>query len=63
MQYTVWLLSGRQYGFRCVKSTDQPIGLLTDIFSSKIDEEQRSIGVFLDLAKAFDTVSIQMLLK
>lgn len=56
------LISDRQFGFRHGKSNEQATELLTDIVSSTLDKGFRSVGVFLDLAKAFDTVSIPILL-
>lgn len=57
------LLSDRQYGFRRHKSTEQAVCRLSDIVVSKLDKGDACIGVFLDLAKAFDSVSTTILLK
>lgn len=54
-------MANTQFGFRASKSTDDAVSQLTDFVSSKVDENQKCIGVFLDLAKAFDTVSISAL--
>lgn len=57
------LLPTNQYGFRKGMSTEDAVGDLTDLVSSILDEGRACVGVFLDLAKAFDTVSIPILLK
>lgn len=57
------LLSENQYGFRAKKSTEDAVVGLVDYVTQKMDIGSRCIGVFLDLAKAFDTVSRPILLK
>lgn len=57
------LLSDKQFGFRKGKSTSDAIGLLTDTVSAHLDNRKRCIGVFLDLQKAFDTVSVPLLIR
>lgn len=57
------LISPRQFGFRRGKSTEDAVSLLTSIIASQLDKKQCSVGIFLDLAKAFDTVSAPILLK
>lgn len=56
------LLSSQQFGFRAGKSTDAAVHELTDHLVQNIDSGKKCIGVFLDLAKAFDTVSIPLLI-
>ena len=52
-----------QYGFRRKHSTNlATMELLTKILQA-IDNKEYTIGVFLDLAKAFDTVTHEILLK
>lgn len=57
------ILSQCQYGFRSGKSTDDAVHDLTTSIVSNLDCKKRSLTVFLDLAKAFDTVSIPILLQ
>lgn len=53
----------KQYGFRAKSNTlSATIDLVTKI-KVKIDEKQIVLGVFIDLKKAFDTVSHKILLK
>lgn len=57
------LLTPHQYGFRRGKSTEDAVTCLTKLVVNHLDNGLKCIGVFLDLAKAFDTVSIPILLK
>lgn len=57
------LLSPNQFGFRQCKSTDDGVSTLVDTIIEKLDSGKKCIGVFLDLAKAFDTVSRPILLR
>lgn len=57
------MLSSNQYGFRSGKSTEDAVVALVDHVTDCLDRSQKCIGVFLDLAKAFDTVSWPMLLR
>lgn len=56
------LLSQNQYGFREQKSTEDAVLRLTSLVTSYMDQRNKCVGVFLDLQKAFDTVSIPILL-
>ena len=57
------MLFQSQYGFRKKHSTNlATIELMTKILQA-IDNNEYTIGVFLDLAKAFDTVNHEILLK
>jgi len=56
------MLFQSQYGFRKKHSTNlATIELMTKILQA-IDNNEYTIGVFLDLAKAFDTVNHEILL-
>lgn len=57
------LLSEHQYGFRFNKSTADAVHDLTDHITQNLDVGKKCLCIFLDLAKAFDTVSIPLLLK
>ncbi|KAJ8714534.1 hypothetical protein PYW07_002759 [Mythimna separata] len=56
------ILSSSQYGFRSGISTNNAVLDLTNTIVTKLDEKQKVIGVFLDLAKAFDTISVPTLI-
>ncbi|CAG4929296.1 unnamed protein product [Colias eurytheme] len=55
------ILSENQFGFRAGKSTDGAVRSLVEFVSNNIDKKQKCIGIFIDLAKAFDTVSVPTL--
>lgn len=57
------LLSENQYGFRDQKSTTDAIQRVISKIVSNLDSNRKALAIFLDLAKAFDTVSIPILLK
>jgi retron-type reverse transcriptase len=52
-----------QFGFRKNRSTEHAILELTDKISKAIDEGKYTLGIFLDLSKAFDTVNHEILIK
>lgn len=56
-------LSNHQFGFRAGKSTEDAVTGLTKYVMENLDDKKKCIGVFLDLAKAFDTVSIPKLIQ
>lgn len=56
------LLSDSQFGFRAKKSTSQAVHNLTNYITTNLDNGMHTIGIFLDLAKAFDTISCSLLL-
>lgn len=55
------LLSSSQFGFRRERSTSDAVHELTEFIISNLDVKHKCLAVFLDLAKAFDTVSIPIL--
>ena len=57
------ILTKHQYGFRRNRSTEHAILELTDKISNAMDEGKYTMGVFLDLSKAFDTVNFEILFK
>lgn len=57
------ILSCRQYGFREGVSTQDAILDLTGEMYSAMDNKKASLCVFIDLSKAFDSVSHPLLLK
>ena len=52
-----------QYGFRPGHSTSMSLVNIQDKITQAIDKKEYSIGIFLDLTKAFDTVDHVILLK
>lgn len=57
------ILSSLQFGFRTGKNTEDAVNLVVNNIVSHLDKGRKCIGVSLDLAKAFDTVPIPILLK
>ena len=56
------ILFKNQYGFRKHHSTSHALIHLYDKLSTAIDNNELTIGVFIDLSKAFDTVNHEILL-
>ena len=52
------ILSTSQYGFCFGISTNNAVLDVTNTILSKLDEKQKVVGVFLVLAKAFDTIPV-----
>ena len=57
------LLSNKQYGFRQNRSTDLALVDMVDKIATAIDNKEHTVGIFLDLSKAFDTLDHSILLK
>lgn len=57
------LISDHQYGFREGKSTEDAIHYLTSYIYNNLDKKTPTLCVFIDLAKAFDTVCHRKLLE
>ena len=57
------ILVNNQYGFRRMHSTYMAILDMFDKVSESIDKHEVSIGVFIDLSKAFDTLNHTILLE
>jgi hypothetical protein len=60
--YKFEIISNNQYGFIKGKSTELAVNNLTSHIVQKLEKNNKCLAVFLDLAKAFDTVSIPLLL-
>lgn len=57
------LLSSNQYGFRENKNTELAIAELTKTIIENINNDKKTIGIFLDLTKAFDTINHKKILE
>ena len=57
------LLSSSQYGFRSNLSTSYALLELIEELSKSLDDKKITIGVFIDLKKAFDTIDHQLLVQ
>ena len=56
------VLSNSQFGFRTQHSTIHAILNLIDNISTAIDKSEHTLGIFLDLSKAFDTINYDIIL-
>ena len=56
------ILTDRQYGFRSKSSTNHAIIELVDKITKAIENNEYTVGIFLDLSKTFDTVNHDILL-
>lgn len=57
------ILSPNQFGFRRGMSTEDAVLALTEHAVRTLDNKHKCLGIFIDLSKAFDTVSAPELLK
>ena len=55
--------SSNQYGFQSHKSTSMAVLEMVDIITDAMDSKSCAMGLFIDLAKAFDTVDHVILMK
>ena len=58
-----YILSQNQYGFRENRSTELAISELTNKITKAIDQGGYTIGIFLDLSKAYDTINHKILIQ
>ena len=56
------LLAAQEYGFRPQHSTEYTVVKLVDHTSSEMENQKIPTAVFIDLSKAFDTLSYDILL-
>ena len=56
------LLFGYQFGFRPNRSTEQAVTYFTDFIRKEADSGKATGAVFIDLTKAFDTISHSIML-
>lgn len=57
------ILSNSQFGFRKGLSTQDAITELTSLITDEVDKKNKCVTVFLDLKKAFDTISVPILVR
>lgn len=56
------IISDNQYGFQAKKSTNDAVIHLNKIIYDNFNENKKSLAVFMDLSKAFDTIPHNILL-
>ena len=56
------IFTDNQFGFRKNHSTGYALALLYNKISSAIDNNEVTVGIYIDLSKPFDTVNHQILL-
>lgn len=56
------ILSSSQYGFRQGVSTEDAVAAISNLIVEHVDNGKKCLAAFLDLKKAFDTVSVEILI-
>ena len=56
------LLNENQYGFRSNRSTSSAVMNIIEDIATATDSKKHTIGVFIDLKKAFDTIDHSILI-
>uniref|UniRef100_A0A673A262 Reverse transcriptase domain-containing protein n=1 Tax=Sphaeramia orbicularis TaxID=375764 RepID=A0A673A262_9TELE len=57
------ILNDHQYGFRKNRSTSLAVMEFAENIATAVDQKQHTVGVFIDLRKAFDTIDHSILLR
>ena len=57
------MLTDNQYGFRANRSTSMASLDSVEEITNSIDQKQQSVGIFLDIKKAFHTINHDILIK
>lgn len=57
------LLTDNQYGFRSNRSTLMAVMALVEDIATAMDNSEYTVGVFIDLSRAFDTIDPKLLMQ